>query len=320
MLHNVFTRVMILSWILSLLVPAWAKPKCPDRALGQTAEDCPWATIAGRWNGSKTLKADASGIHDQIAEDAKVPTLKQLWGKSINFDELAKSEIVKPEILRTLEELFFENSLPDESFTENQHRLAHAGLMHTYGYLFSNLRTQFGYKRARWVRGEIESAFDLPVGSMGPRTRKGTLLSNVTGFAGQVAFRDQPESLKRVHLLPLPVELRKLPIQDWQIETLDETVELGGEIPRKLTLRTDLVKFPREARNSKNAFLLVYSIQDSLEPHGKLVTVFPVESSFRETVMNPAELGEGKTIKTRYNAYVSGFTGKTLNGSRKRIH
>src|SRR5205823_4357190 len=109
----------------------------------------------------------------------------RLWGTSINYDELAKAIIVHPAILRALDKSFVSHAPMEVQNIDAQapesvatarllgvapthdpagHPLAHAGMEHTYGYLFSVLKTSFGYKRARWVSGESERGFGLKTG------------------------------------------------------------------------------------------------------------------------------------------------------------
>ena len=81
----------------------------------------------------------------------------------------------------------------NETFTEGS-----AALNHTYGYLFSEVPTPYGYKRARFVKGIIEKGFGLPVGLFSGIPQKGTLLSNLTKFIGTIAFRDNADCIKEL--------------------------------------------------------------------------------------------------------------------------
>ncbi|MHB0997568.1 MAG: hypothetical protein ACYC2I_14490, partial [Elusimicrobiales bacterium] len=171
-----------------LLLPLPAAAECP--APGERAEDCPWAgaaramAAAADKGGSleAVLSSQVPGILRQLEADRSVPGLLRLWGRSINYDELAKGQIVHPAILDLLAGRL---GAPRPSG-----RIVHAGFEHTYGYLFSLLPTKFGFKRARWVRPDIEDGLGLPRGAAGPAPARGTLLANVTCLAGGIALRD----------------------------------------------------------------------------------------------------------------------------------
>jgi hypothetical protein len=183
----------------------------------------------------------------------------------------------------------------------------HAGLEHTYGYLFSLLPTKFGFKRARWVRPDIEEGLGLPKGSVGPAPMQGTLLSNVTCLAGGLALRGDKGTgdLLAKACAHSPAAIKKFRPAAATRPRLSETVSLPGG--RKVTLRTDFVPFLNAAGG--NTHLLVYSVSDSSMKRAYLVTAFPVNAGFVNSVTDPAGLGGDKPVQTRYNAYVEGFTG-----------
>ncbi|MEA3306998.1 MAG: hypothetical protein U9Q34_04345, partial [Elusimicrobiota bacterium] len=85
---------------------------------------------------------------------------------------------------------------------------------------------------------------------------------------------------------------------------------------RSIVIRTDFIPFAN-APAKGNAYLLIYSIYDSKTDKAKLITLFPVGASFVERAKNPKGLGADKNIKTRYNGWVEGFSGKTLKGVRE---
>src|SRR6185503_21163490 len=95
-------------------VPAFAI--CPDPALGEKPEDCPWAEVTRTYlaGGEQTparlmdlVAAASPKLADNIRADAKRDSLLDLWGRSYNYDELAKSEIVAESLLASLETVFF---------------------------------------------------------------------------------------------------------------------------------------------------------------------------------------------------------------------
>src|SRR6185437_3416867 len=125
----------------------------------------------------------------------------------------------------------------------------HAGMEHTYGYLFSTLKTAFGYKRARWVHGDTERGFGLQVGALGPDTPKvsgGSLFSNATYFFGRIAFRDNPELLAALKRGSKAVAKQILQFDYTSLKTirLEETIA-----SKNVSLRTDLVPFAIKPEN-----------------------------------------------------------------------
>jgi hypothetical protein len=322
-------------------------PPCPDTSIGESAQDCPWAGVAreliaegkqGQAVGPRLAKL-LPKLDKDLQEDAQRVAWKKLWGQSINFDEMVKDEIVNPKIIKALAdrmkiaqpfEIIHVREEPprDGALAELEapalrasddagHSLVHAGLEHTYGYLFSILKTSFGFKRARWVSGEIENGFGLPVGVLGPKPSQGTLFSNVTFFAGNIAFRKEPGKIKvlKEGASKLPKTLREFNFASLKVQRLDETVtakDAAGKM-RTVTLHTDFVSFPQTPGHE----LLIYSVTDPSREGSVLITAFPVDQKFVEMVLAPQELGSAKTVKTRYNAFVQGVSGKTLQGTRK---
>lgn len=292
--------------------------QCPDAQLGETAEDCPWAGIArvlvaeadqGKPIGAR-LKSLAPGLMEQVKKDSARAALQNLWGKSSNYDEFAKGTIVHPAILETLGETF---QIPMAG------KIVHAGLEHTYGYLFSVLKTPFGYKRARWVRNVLEDGFELPAKTLSPTPAGGTFFANVTYFIGSIAFRDRPEKLKllKAEAPHVSKAVTGFPYSKLKTIRLEETLET----PKKVTIRTDFVPFihvPKtEGQAQPNSHLLVYSVLEAAGHDARLITAFPVDSAFVERALKAEGLGKEKPVQTRYNAYVDGITGQTLTGLRK---
>jgi len=304
-----------LALTLTAIAFAVTSSTCPKADLGEAQEDCPWAELAREWaaiadrNASLTgkLRAQAPTIAKQLERDSRLDDWKTLWGKSINYDEYAKGTILHPEIYRELERVF--------GTSGSDGKIVHAGLEHTYGYLFSVLRTPFGYKRARWVRGEIEQGFGLPKGLLGPQPEDGTLFANLTYFAGQFAF---PDAKPELNLLKKRGQAAAKAIRDFSyIKVKPIILEEAIELPsHKIVLRTDFVPFIKTSAG-KNTHLLIYSVRDN--QHAWLVTAFPVEVSFVEKATDSASLGKNQPIITRYNAYVDGITGTAQTGERRLI-
>ena len=298
--------------VAALLLPFRIFAECPRKAAPgdiavETAADCPWAEAA-REMGEKAGRSEdlalvfstyAPGLLAQLDADKTNPALLKLWGESINYDELANGEIVSPFVLA-----FISARLGAPA---PRGRIMHAGLEHTYGYLFSLLPTKFGFKRARWVRQDIEEGLGLAKGSVGPAPVQGTLLSNVTCLAGGIALRgDKPaEALLAKACAHSPGAVKNFKPAAVRPQRLSETVLLPGG--RKVTLCTDFVPFIKPAGG--NTHLLIYSVRDSAMKHAYLVTTFPVSEGFVKGATDPGGLGKDRPVQTRYNAYVEGLTG-----------
>ncbi len=290
---------------------------CPIVGQGEAALDCPWAGIARMMQREPQaavgiLEQEAPAVFAAMRRDAENQDLLSFWGESLNFDEAARSVIVGDAVIRGFSEL--SGVRPPRG--ENG-KTVHAGVEHTYGYLFSTLKTPFGFKRARWVEGEMERGFGVSAGTFGPKSQEGTLLSNVTYFFGKIAFRrssrheDELESRYEGSR-----ELRTFPFSELKVSRIEETATLEG--PRQVTLRTDLVEFLREGAGKR--LLLVYSVEDSARPGPRLITGFPVDFAFAQKLL----AGNGGTVAPwpvtpRYNAYVEGLSGlpRPRMGTRK---
>ena len=119
-------------------------------------------------------------VVQQISRDRGPGGPLIFWGKCRNVDEVAEQVIVAPAIL---EAIFYVAGQTLEC------QYPHAGLQHTYGYLFSIIDTPYGKKRDRWTGTSLESGLGLPLTVLAPSPEEGTLLSNVTWLAGTIAFQ-----------------------------------------------------------------------------------------------------------------------------------
>jgi len=277
----------------------------------ETAADCPWAEAARAMRDQSAAGGDLQkvfetytpGLLKQLASDKANPAALALWGRSVNFDELAHGVIVSTDILNFLA-VSLDAPKPDGL-------IMHAGLDHTYGYLFSVLQTKFGFKRARWVLPDINEGLGLPPGLISPAPPSGTLLANVTCLAGAIALKDDKAAaaLLKKASAGCAAPLRKFKARG-RVRITEEVSLEGG---RKVALRTDLVPFKKASGG--NSRLLVYSVYDSAAGQAYLVTAFPVAEGFAKGLTAPDGFGADKPVQTRYNAYVEGFTG-VLKGRR----
>ncbi len=341
--------VLVLVLLLSLISTARAAsvittdlslPACPIESEKETELDCPWAAIARDlesilktdMNPETAKKKIAARLWEIAPEYLKhldregklAGPLKQLWGKSINFDEGAKGIII-PEAI--LDAVLARAKVPARGTgvegSMYPARIAHAGFEHTYGYLLSNLKTAYGYKRLRWVRPDIENGFGIPSGTIVPLPKKGGLFSNLTYFAGRIAFResnDQDEAALKVlrGADGVSKDVRTFNFKTIHGRRLSEVIHLDGG--RTVEIRTDFIPFTSGTPESTggNAELLIYSFRDSALKLPYLITAFPIAKGFSDSATNAKGLGENQTIITRYNAWVPGVTEskKPLAGTR----
>jgi hypothetical protein len=241
----------------------------------------------------------------ELARDAKAPAMLATWGRALNYNQIANGgfsadPIVAPAIV---DELIARAGVP-----AREDRIVHAGVQHTYGYLFSVLSTPFGFKRARWVQPTVNDGFGLPAGTIAPVPVAGTLLANVTWLAGAIAFAGEPE-LADAHAAPglVAPAIQALDVTQLHTKRLSETVSVAG---RAVELRTDFVDFPHPSEAA--ATWLVYSIRDGGK--SRLITAFPITAAARDKYES-APTGD-QPITTQYNAWVDGLSGTKLPGHR----
>ena len=242
---------------------------------------------------------------DHISRDAVRQGPLPFWGKSLNVDELAGLTIVDPSILDLLSE-----------FTGRKlsHTIPHAGLQHTYGYLFSTIETPYGFKRDRWISTELEDAFGLHETTLGAQPTNGTLLANATWLSGQIAFRGSPAQMRR---LASSLQNRVAPeLLDWTVpkthtRLLERVTKTVRGVKRAWTLQTDLVK----AKRNSSFCLLVYSIVDHHTKTQKLITLFPMSPAGVQELIDRGQTVRQKDIRPRYNAYIGALSGHILSGT-----
>lgn len=296
--------------LLALLHSPFAfSAECPLASNGETAEDCPWAGIAREWAKTGTkLETLVPELERAAKSDREHKTLLAAWGQTLNFDEAIREEIVPDALLRTLTEWM---GVPAPSAARPGVNRVHSGVEHLYGYLFSTKNTPYGFKRARWVKDELEVGFHLPRGALGPTPAEATLFRNVTVFLVQW--------LKRAGLA-----------QDLKIESSAASTAVTSYAPRKtveltllqerkgsLTVTTLFVPFEERVVGRKNTHLLIYS---SFEPKEgtRLFTAFPVEESFVEKACTPSGLGSGQKLAPRYNAWMPELSGTGIRQVLKK--
>lgn len=252
------------------------------------------------------LKRRCRAIARQIEADAKVSEISRLWGQSINFDEIASKQIVDPQIMLAICEM---------AGTSCSDEIVHAGLQHTYGYLFSTISTPYGYKRDRWVKPDVEAGFQIKSPSIRPVPEQGTLLANLTYFLGRIAFRGQSRELALLRRLRSAVssEVLSVPYRQLKVRRLVETVKLSAR--RTLFIQTDIVSY-LTGMTSSPSDLLVYSLRLSNDPIGKLVTAFPVSEEIVRELTSEDSQGSKVAVRLRFNAHVDGLSRQPMIGQR----
>jgi hypothetical protein len=255
---------------------------------------------------ARVLNRRAGFVVDQIEKDAKTSGLLKLWGSTQNFDELAGQVIVPEQIvvaISTLAGIDYESGSP-----------VHSGLQHTYGYLFSSLKTAFGFKRDRWTKPTIERAFGISTATLRPKPEAGTLLGNATYFMGRIAFRSRPREmamLRRLRSSVSPVAI-EYPFRSLTVVRCVEQIQIHGGV--HVNLQSDYVRLPYPTEDV--SWLLIYSVQDSRERVSQLVSMFPVSEESVEQNLDKASFGDRVPIRTRFNSWVNDVTGQAIEGHR----
>lgn len=281
-------KTFVLIFFLTLVSAITAYALCPTTK-DETELDCPWSEIARSkpQELEAQLNLKAPGLKTQLTKDKHAKGLFELWGSSKNYDGAPERVIVSEHILE-----FLHKSLgikkDDSDFSVN-----HAGITHTYGYLFSVLSTPYGYKRARYVKGEIESGFGLPLGVFSGEPSEGTLLANFTFFLTQISLGKERISLPQIKSWALHPELKKFNYQELKKISLVETAP-GIEI------RTDFIPFTHSNTRGTNEGIYIYSVKEGANTP-RLITAFPVTLLSAKKLFDSNGLGENKTIKLVFN-------------------
>lgn len=247
-------------------------------------------------------------IARQIRRDRRHPTLFAAWGRCANVDENVGKTIVHPPILEAIGNI---------AGVPMRGRFVHAGLQHTYGYLFSVLETPYGRKRDRWISTSLERGFGIDESLLGERPRQGTLLANLTWFLGQIVHRGRQRRLRALERIAAVVapELVEYDLARLAVCRIVEETALPGS-RRGIKLFTDLVRYPVPSpKSGGDAALLVYSVQNGIRSRIKLITAFPVNQQTVSDLKTSVVPGKVE-VRLRYNAYVPGFYGRTLSGRR----
>src|SRR5262249_13847493 len=152
--------------------------------------------------------------------------------------------------------------------------VVHAGLQHTYGYLFATLDTPYGPKRERWLSNHLERGFSLDPTLFSERPKLGTLLANITWFLGAIALRDRPGQRSRLNADAAGVapELIGYDYARLSVERIIEQVRSPGPHRSVVTLITDLVPFLVRPDGDNVDTLLVYSVESGQRATRRIIT------------------------------------------------
>lgn len=242
----------------------------------------------------------------QIQQDSKYRGPLSFWGRSWNTDELTDTTIVHPNVVTLISAI---------AERKTSTRTPHAGLQHTYGYLFSTIETPYGFKRDRWIETQIESGFQLNETTLGPNPHAGTLLTNVTWLCGQVAFRGFNKNLRRLEEFlteKVADDLISTNLRAFVQRRLSETVSTDWRgRTRKFTLQTDLLTSAIDRRFSLN----IYSVIDHTAETHQLITLFPVGAASRREMAIRGAQKHRHDIQLRYNASIPALNGGVFSGS-----
>lgn len=208
------------------------------------------------------------------------------WTDSTPFDELAKTYILPEHVMDAL-------GIRHTMTVEVMH--VPAGVMHSYGYLFSQLETPFGLKGKRWIESRLDERLGLPAATFSPLAPKGEFLSNVTA-----AFYALIE--EKVHLAHAAPKIKP-------------TAKLTGTIVERVRWRTPngndesavvsthLVTLkPIVGLETNDVELLIYEVAFNHGVH-RLVTGFPIDQNYAEALM-ATKPSVGTEFKPRFNLYV----------------
>ena len=248
------------------------------------APDASYSLFAGLYQRMMTgqnaaeLEDEIPGLAAKLAEAAHVSAESST--DSTPYDELARQDILPDRVLDAL-------GIPHAIDGGVKH--VPAGLMHTYGYLFSQLQTAFGLKGKRWVESRVDERLGLPAGLFSPFTPRGEFLTNLTTVLS-ILLANPPAST---------------------IGTLSETVtwRLPDGSSRTSVVGTHLIRLAELADyQTTDVALLVYEVTTGGPPVGagkqrRFVTAFPVgQASSTRSPRRPSSVGAA--FIPRYNLYV----------------
>jgi hypothetical protein len=245
------------------------------------------AKLLERGRTARDLDAIFPGFSKRLNEGHD-PLLLSLWGRSSIIDASSNLQILPDLVLDRLGISSRRNATGE--------RHVHAGLMHSYGYLFSIIDTPYGRKGKRWIESRIDERLGIGAGRFAPVPQKGEFLANLTWTLLTVTNRweEQPfETRKRILALAANDLTQTTP--ERASEVIVEKTAIGGEEVRVYTAFVPLKELAGHV--TTDAFLLIYWTErgSALE----LITAFPVATDFRDRVVAAPRIPGG--FVPRYN-------------------
>lgn len=207
------------------------------------------------------------------------------WTDCTPFDELAKAAILPDKVM---------DALGISHTTTGGVVHAPAGIMHTYGYMFSQLQTAYGLKGKRWIESRLDERLGLPAGTFSPLTPQGEFTSNVTAalmelIGAKIALPRAVKFIKASAKVVGHVEQRVR----WK--TAKGRTETASVFTHLVELK------PLEGFETTDAYLLIYSTLQNRRR--RLVTAFPVDRKFADGLMKTPP-AKSAAFSPRFNLYV----------------
>lgn len=231
---------------------------------------------------AKTLEDELPGLRRNLKKARTVSDLH--WTDCTIFDELAKGEILEEKALKAL-------GIPRRVTGGVVH--APAGVMHTYGYLFSQLKTAYGLKGKRWIESRLDERLGLPEGTFSPLAPEGEFASNLT--SALLALIGAPEKIAHARG-PAPAAR--------SIGRVEQRVTWRTPDGKavKAVVSTHLVPLmPLPGFESPDSFLLIYEVLR--DGRRRFTTAFPVGKEFADAVM-ATKPDKETAFKPRFNLFV----------------
>ncbi|MDD5302857.1 MAG: hypothetical protein PHS14_07065 [Elusimicrobia bacterium] len=206
------------------------------------------------------------------------------WTDCTIFDELAKAEILPEKAMKGL-------GIRREAAGGVVH--APAGVMHTYGYLFSQLQTAYGLKGKRWIESRLDERLGLPAGTFSPLTAEGEFASNLTSALFQLIGAPA----KVAHAAKLKPAAKAIGRVEQRV-----TWKAPDGKTVKAAVFTHLVPLaPLTGLTTSDDYLLIYEMLR--DGRHRVTTAFPVGQGFADAIMGTKPDKE-PVFKPRFNLYV----------------
>ena len=193
-------------------------------------------------------------IAESLRKDLGNEEILGFWGLSDTWDDSIERSTIPPALNAIWSKLNPSNGV------------SHAGLAHTYGYLFNNDVGRFGSKRHRWTSGSVGLVLGLP---QGWPFEGGSILASITERLMEIAPLDRRTRTSLPRSVELVADLRESGDQ-WSSRTL-------------LLRRTD-------GTYDGESVLLIHSLETGSTSE-RFVTAFCQTESRAEEVINSIRNG-----------------------------